>query len=116
LLRSYVHGQGLEDYIQWHAADIWSEPLPRVDVIVLGHILHGWGLERKKVLLRMAYDAVPEGRAVLAYDAIIDDQRRENAFGLLFSLNMVIENREARSIRAQSARSGCARSGLQRPT
>ncbi len=31
---------------------------------------------------------------MLAYDAIIDDQRRENAFGLLFSLNMLIENRE----------------------
>jgi hypothetical protein len=57
-------------------------------------MLHGWGLERKKVLLQKAFDAVPAGGAVLAYDAIIDDQRQENAFGLLFSLNMLIENRE----------------------
>jgi hypothetical protein len=94
IFEEYVRGQGLQDRIQWHAADIWSEPFPRVDVIVLGHMLHGWGLERKKVLLHKAYDALPDGGAVLAYDAIIDDQRRQNAFGLLFSLNMLIENRE----------------------
>jgi hypothetical protein len=28
---------------------------------------------------------------VIVYDAIIDDDRRENAFGLLMSLNMLIE-------------------------
>jgi hypothetical protein len=57
-------------------------------------MLHGWGLERKKVLLHKGFDAVPTGGAVLAYDFILDDQRQENAFGLLNSLNMLIENRE----------------------
>jgi hypothetical protein len=36
-------------------------------------------------------DALPKGGAVIVYDAIIDDDRRENAFGLLMSLNMLIE-------------------------
>lgn len=94
IFEEYVRAHGLQDQIQWHAADIWTDPFPPVDVIILGHMLHGWGLERKKVLLQKAYDAVPNGGAVLAYDAIIDDQRRENAFGLLFSLNMLIENQE----------------------
>jgi hypothetical protein len=57
-------------------------------------MLHGWGPERKKILLQNAYSAVPDGGAVIVYDAIIDDGRRENAFGLLFSLNMLIENQE----------------------
>jgi hypothetical protein len=94
IFEEYVRCHALQDSIHWCAADIWSDPFPRADVIVLGHMLHGWGLERKKVLLQKAFDAVPSGGAVLAYDAIIDDERRQNAFGLLFSLNMLIENRE----------------------
>ena len=94
IFEEYVGRNGLRDRIQWHAADIWSDPFPPADVIVLGHMLHGWGLERKKMLLQKAFDGVPAGGAVLVYDAIIDDQRQQNAFGLLFSLNMLIETRE----------------------
>ena len=43
------------------------------------------------MLLQKAYDALPDGGALIVYDAIIDDDRRENAFGLLMSLNMLIE-------------------------
>ena len=41
--------------------------------------------------MRKAYDALPPGGAFIVYDAIIDDDRRQNAFGLLMSLNMLIE-------------------------
>ena len=57
----------------------------------MGHILHDWNLEQKHLLLKKAYDALPDGGALIVYDAIIDDERRENAFGLLMSLNMLIE-------------------------
>jgi hypothetical protein len=94
IFEEYVRAHGVQDRIRWQAADIWTDPFPPADVVVLGHMLHGWGLERKKLLLQKSYEAVPEGGAVIAYDAIIDDERRENAFGLLFSLNMLIENAE----------------------
>jgi hypothetical protein len=48
-------------------------------------------LEQKKLLLRKCYEALPPGGAVIVYDAIIDDDRSKNAFGLLASLNMLIE-------------------------
>jgi hypothetical protein len=51
----------------------------------MGHILHDWDLAQKKLLLGKAFDAIPKGGAVIVYDAIIDDDRRENAFGLLMS-------------------------------
>ena len=57
----------------------------------MGHILHDWDLDEKRVLLQKAYDALPDGGALIVYDAIIDDERRDNAFGLLMSLNMLIE-------------------------
>ena len=58
---------------------------------MMGHILHDWNLEEKRMLIRKAYDAIPEGGALIAYDAIIDDDRSSNAFGLMMSLNMLIE-------------------------
>ena len=57
----------------------------------MGHILHDWDLDQKKMLIRKAYDALPAGGSFIAFDAVIDDDRSQNAFGLLMSLNMLIE-------------------------
>lgn len=57
----------------------------------MGHILHDWNMDEKLVLLRKAHDALSDGGALIVYEAIIDDERRENAFGLPMSLNMLIE-------------------------
>jgi len=57
----------------------------------MGHILHDWDLAQKRMLLEKAHAALPEGGALIVYEAIIDDKRRENVFGLLLSFNMLIE-------------------------
>ena len=59
--------------------------------MMMGHILHDWNLEEKKMLIRKAYEALPPGGAYIVYEALIDDDRSKNAFGLLMSLNMLIE-------------------------
>jgi hypothetical protein len=59
----------------------------------MGHILHDWDLSTKKMLLAKAYDALPANGALIVFEAIIDDERRANTFGLLMSLNMLIETR-----------------------
>jgi SAM-dependent methyltransferase len=87
----YVAEQGVGPRLAFHAGDFFKDRLPRVDVLVMGHILHDWSLDEKMLLLRKAYDALPSGGALIVYDAMIDDERRENAFGLLMSLNMLIE-------------------------
>jgi hypothetical protein len=56
--------------------------------------LHDWNLEVKDMLIRKAYDAVSDGGALIVYESIIDDERRQNAFGLLMSLNMLIETQD----------------------
>jgi hypothetical protein len=71
--------------------DFFTDALPSVDVLVMGHILHDWNLEEKRVLLTKAYDALPDGGSLIVYEAMIDDDRSSNAFGLLMSLNMLIE-------------------------
>jgi predicted nicotinamide N-methyase len=88
---AFVGQQGLADRVRFQAGDFFKDDLPEADVIVMGHILHDWDLQTKKMLLKKSFDALPAGGAVIVYDAMIDDDRRENAFGLLMSLNMLIE-------------------------
>ena len=83
--------RGLADRVQARPLDFFADEFPRADVITMGMILHNWNLEKKLALMRKAYDALPEGGCLIAIDNLIDDDRRENAFGLLMSLNMLIE-------------------------
>jgi hypothetical protein len=94
VFEEFVAGFGLQDRVRFAGGDFFADPLPEADVVVMGHILHDWGMEDKLKLLRSAHEALPDGGALIVYEAIIDDERRENAFGLLMSLNMLIETRE----------------------
>ena len=91
IFEEYVEQNGLSSRVSFQPGSFFTDPLPKVDVIMMGHILHDWNLEEKKMLIRKAYEAIPEGGAFIAYDAVIDDERSKNAFGLLMSLNMLIE-------------------------
>lgn len=91
VFEEFIAQRGLGDRVRFRGGNFFEDPLPDVDVIIMGHILHDWDLARKKALLGKAFDALSKGGAVIVYDAIIDDDRRENAFGLLMSLNMLIE-------------------------
>jgi precorrin-6B methylase 2 len=88
---AYIARFGLGERLRFTAGDFFADPLPEADVLVMGHILHDWDLDEKRLLLQKAYEALPEGGALIVYEAIIDDERRSNAFGLLMSLNMLIE-------------------------
>lgn len=91
IFEEYVHSFGLRPRLSFHAGNFFEDPLPEADVLVLGHILHDWNLEEKQMLLSKAVKALPKNGALVVYDAVIDDDRRNNAFGLLASLNMLIE-------------------------
>ena len=91
LFSEYVANAGLSDRLDFHPGDFFADELPSADVLVMGRILHDWDLDEKRTLLEKAHKALPEGGALIVYESIIDDDRRENAFGLLMSLNMLIE-------------------------
>jgi len=91
VFEKYIQSRGVAERVRFQAGDFFKDALPKTDVLVMGHILHDWNLEQKKTLIRKVYDALPEGGAFIVYEALIDDDRRENAMGLLMSLNMLIE-------------------------
>jgi len=73
------------------SGDFFKQELPKTDVVLMGHILHDWDLKTKTLLVKKAFDALPRGGALIVYESIIDDDRSKNSFGLLMSLNMLIE-------------------------
>ena len=91
ICEEYLASVGVKDRVKFVAGDFFKEPLPKADVVLMGHILHDWDLPTKKMLIKKAFDAVPSGGALIVYEAIIDDDRSKNAFGLMMSLNMLIE-------------------------
>lgn len=91
IFEEYVDQNGLSSRLRFEPGNFFTDPLPKADVIMMGHILHDWNLEEKKMLIGKAYAALPDGGAFIAYDSIIDDDRSKNVFGLLMSLNMLIE-------------------------
>jgi hypothetical protein len=91
IFNAYVAQFGVADRLRFTPGNFFADPLPSADVLIMGHILHDWELDQKRLLLQKAYDALPTGGALIVYEAIIDDDRRHNAFGLLMSLNMLIE-------------------------
>jgi 2-polyprenyl-3-methyl-5-hydroxy-6-metoxy-1,4-benzoquinol methylase len=91
VFEAFVAANGLADRVRFQAGNFFEDKLPQVDVIIMGHILHDWDLPQKAMLVAKAYEALPKDGALIVYDAMIDDERRENAFGLLMSLNMLIE-------------------------
>jgi O-methyltransferase domain/Dimerisation domain len=94
IFEEYAQQNGVAERLRFQPGDFFKDQFPKVDVITMGHILHDWNLETKEMLIRKAYETVPEGGALIVYEAMIDDERRQNAFGLLMSLNMLIETQD----------------------
>jgi O-methyltransferase domain/Dimerisation domain len=91
IFEEYSTAAGVADRVPFVAGSFFDHDLPKADVVMMGHILHDWDLPTKKMLIGKAFEAIPAGGALIVYEAIIDDDRSQNAFGLMMSLNMLIE-------------------------
>jgi predicted O-methyltransferase YrrM len=114
IARRHIATAGLSDRVGTASGDFFRTPLPKADMITMGMILHDWNLEKKMHLIRAAYDALPADGALVAIEALIDDARRENVFGLLMSLNMLIEFGDAFDYSGADFRKWCEEVGFKR--
>jgi len=103
---------GLVPRVKIHTGDFFTDPFPKADIITMGNILHDWGTRDKKMLIKKAYDALPKGGAFVVLENIIDDERRKNAFGLLMSLNMLIETAEGYDYTAEDFKEWTTEAGF----
>ena len=91
IFKDYVAANGLADRLSFSTGSFFTDDLPKADAVLMGHILHDWDLPTKRMLIARAFAALPTGGALIVYESIIDDDRSKNAFGLMMSLNMLIE-------------------------
>jgi SAM-dependent methyltransferase len=114
IARKTVEAAGLGDRVEVVSGDIFAAPLPRADVITMSLILHDWDLGKKMHLIRSAYEALPPGGAFVAIENMIDDARRKNVFGLISSLNMLIETGDAFDFTGADFSSWCSEAGFKK--
>ncbi len=114
IARRYLAQAGLEDRVTLGSIDFFAEPLPRADVLTMGLILHDWSLENKKMLIGKAFDAVNDGGAFVAIEHLIDDDRRESVYGLMMSLNMLVEFGDAFDFTGADFDAWCREAGFSR--
>ena len=81
----------LADRVKTQSGDFFADAFPKADIVTMGNILHDWDEEKKIMLMKKACEALPDGGAFIAIEGIIDDERKQNAFGMMMSLNMLIE-------------------------
>lgn len=112
--QKHIDAAGLSGRIRAVSGDFFADALPKADVVTMGNILHDWNLEKKKTLIRKAFEALPKGGAFIAIENLIDDARRENAFGLLMSLNMLIEFGDAFDYTGADFAAWCREAGFER--
>ena len=114
IAKKKIAAAGLAERVATASGDFFADPLPKADVITMGMILHDWNLERKMQLITSAYDALPEGGAFVVIENFIDDARRENVFGLMMSLNMLIEFGDAFDFTGADFTDWCTQVGFSR--
>jgi precorrin-6B methylase 2 len=114
IAKKAIAAAGLEQRVRTASGDFFKDPLPKADVITMGMILHDWNLEKKMHLIRSAHASLPPGGALVAIEALIDDERRKNTHGLLMSLNMLIEFGDAFDFSGADFRRWCGEVGFRR--
>lgn len=114
IAKKYIAAAKVDGRVKTASGDFFKDPLPKADVITMGNILHDWNLENKMMLIRKAYDALPAGGAFVVIENIIDDDRKENAFGLMMSLNMLIEFGDAFDFTGADFTGWCKEVGFQK--
>jgi predicted O-methyltransferase YrrM len=114
IARKTIAAAGLSDRVEPRSLDFFQEPMPAADVITMGMILHDWNLEKKMHLIRSAHAALRPGGALVAIENLIDDARRQNVFGLMMSLNMLIEFGDAFDFTGKDFRGWCEKVGFKK--
>jgi len=80
----------------------------------MGMILHDWNPEKKDPAHPRSLRCAPARWRVHRVEALIDNARRENVFGLLMSLNMPIEFGDTFDYSAADFENWCREVGFKR--
>ncbi len=109
-----IREAGLARRIMTQDGDFFKDDFPHTDIIMMSNILHDWAEEEKITLMKKAWAALPEDGVFIAIENVIDNDRKENTFGLMMSLNMLIETNGGFEYTAEDFEKWAALAGFSR--
>ncbi|MCX4486292.1 acetylserotonin O-methyltransferase [Streptomyces anulatus] len=86
---THMAALGDDGAVSFHGGDFFAGPLPESDVLIFGHVLHNWGVDERRTLLRKAHDAIRPGGAVIIYDPMVSNSAPP-LYATLAALSMLV--------------------------
>jgi len=95
LIENYVNDflkeEEMHDKVKVISGDFFEEEFPKTDIVSMGNILHDWSLERKRLLIRKAYDCLNENGVFIVIEKFIDNDREVDTPGIYMSFTLLVE-------------------------
>lgn len=86
---------GLSDRFSFVAGDLAEADFGTGhNIATLGHILHSEGVARSQALLKKTFAALARGGSIVIGEFLVDAERKSNASGLIFDVNMLVNTTE----------------------
>jgi hypothetical protein len=85
----HIAALGVAGRVRFRAGDFFLDPLPRAEVLIIGHVLHDWTPAERRALVAKAFGALPPGGSLLVYDRMLDEEPTDVA-NLVISLSMLL--------------------------
>ncbi|MFE0155608.1 methyltransferase [Nonomuraea sp. NPDC059007] len=80
---------GVDGQVSFVAGDFFADPLPEADALIIGHVLHDWSEQERRMLVGKAFEAVSPGGALLVYDRMVEEEPTDPD-NLVISLDMLL--------------------------
>jgi hypothetical protein len=95
IAKEIIAEHGVTDRLKTHPGNILKDDFPQGgDAIMISGVLDGYGEKDCRLLIKKAYDYLPEGGVILIKEALIDDDRTGPLFPAIFSLALMIETKD----------------------
>jgi cyclopropane fatty-acyl-phospholipid synthase-like methyltransferase len=69
----FRRASGVADRLELQPGDMFADPWPAADVILLSNVLHDWDVLECRALIRRAAETLPRGGRLLIHDVFLDD-------------------------------------------
>jgi SAM-dependent methyltransferase len=112
--REQVEKAGLTDRVDFRAGDLTRDSLGEgYDLVLLSNIIHSFGPEKNRELVRKCFDALDPGGLLIIKDFLVDPGRTGPAFSLIFALHMLVNTGEGDTYTAEEVQSWTDAAGFQ---
>ena len=89
--REFLAEKNMSDKVEYIAGNMFTDEFPKCDVVAMGNILHDWDEQKKRYLLKAAYDCLDDNGIMLVIENFITNERNVEDFAINMSFNMLLE-------------------------